>query len=246
VPSINSWSTPPGNSTPDLSRSQPLTHTTLPAQHSYLLDQVADRTTPVLSRTDQGEWPGAELYQLLDYLHLEVLRQITDEEWLLFRNYQLTTEVLAPLREQHLALRENIDTLTAASTDTHSPAQLGAAVRQLTTTLHDHIQTEEQLLTAETETPSTTALGATPHTWYALIEGPVIDLNTLPGAPGIDAVTGRLLRLRRGEQLELHASTDPLPLWRRLATSDPGGYGFTYLQQGPPQWRATISRHTRA
>lgn len=52
--------------------------------------------------------------------------------------------------------------------------------------------------------------------------------------------------MRAGEQLELHASSDPYPVWRRAALDDPGGYGFTYLQTGPPQWRVQLDRRPSA
>lgn len=214
--------------------------TTLPDQHDYLLNEVSVRATALLAHADDGDWPDAELYQLLDYLHLEVLRQINDEEWLLFRNYHQDPKDLTPLRQDHLALRELIDTLTAAASDTHSPAQLAALVRELIAALHTHIATEERVLGSDAGSPSTTAMGAVPHSWYALTEGSVIDLDALPGPQGVDAALGRLLRLRRGEEVELSSSSDPFPLWRRLAMTDPAGYGFTYLQQGPAQWRAAI------
>jgi hypothetical protein len=108
--------------------------------------------------------------------------------------------------------------------------------------LDNHIRAEQDLLTTHDEAPSTASLGSRPHAWYDLIEGPVINLAELPGPLGVDAVLGRLLRLRHGEQVELWASTDPAPFWRRLAMADPGGYGFSYLAQGPEQWRVQITR----
>jgi hypothetical protein len=51
--------------------------------------------------------------------------------------------------------------------------------------------------------PSTAVLGSRPHAWYDLTEGPVINLAELPGPLGVDAVMSRLLRLGRGEQVEL-------------------------------------------
>jgi len=146
-----------------------------------------------------------------------VLRQVTDEEWLLFRTYHHDPQDLTPLRQEHLKLRGAIEALTAASPDAQSPQQLAAAVRELLTALARHVVEEERILGIDAEAPSTTALGSTPHTWYALTEGAIIDLDTLPGAQGVDAVLGRLLRLRGGEEVELRASADPFPIWRRLA-----------------------------
>ena len=75
-----------------------------------------------------------------------------------------------------------------------------------------------------------------------LTEGPVIDLDALPAGQAVDAAVHRLLRLRRGEQVELHASTDPHLVWRQLDVLSPGGYGFAYLQDGPDRWRMQVTR----
>src|SRR5262249_30988331 len=59
--------------------------------------------------------------------------------------------------------------------------------------------------------PATTMLGAHPQEWYPLTEGPVIDLDALPAGQAVDAAIPRLLRLRRGECVELQAGTHPEP-----------------------------------
>lgn len=218
--------------------------TTLTAEHALLLDAVTGRASEVLAQADQGRWPQRELQQLLDYLHLEVLRQVVDEEWLLFRNSHHDPEHLVQLRQDHLELRRMIETLAAAaaSPDQQSPAQLATTTRGLLTKLQSHVTAEEQLLCAEGEPPSTSAMGGAPHTWFELTDGTLLDLDNLPGPQGVDAVLGRMLRLRAGEQVEVRAGSDPMPIWRRLAMADPGGYGFTYIKKGPPQWRVHITR----
>lgn len=214
----------------------------LAGQHAFLLNEVNARARNLLSEADQGRWPAAELHRFLDYLHLEVLRQLTDEEWLVFRRYHQDPQNLAPLHEEHLQLRATIEALTAASADVEAPQELAAAIRQFIAALEAHVAEGQRVLGADAS--STTALGSVPHTWYALTEGEVIDLDSLPGAQGVDAALGRLLRLRPGEEVELRASTDPRPIWRRLAMADPGGFGFSYVQQGPRQWRAQVSRRS--
>jgi uncharacterized protein (DUF2249 family) len=85
-------------------------------------------------------------------------------------------------------------------------------------------------------------LGGHPHEWYPLTEGPVIDLDALPAAQAVDAAVHRLLRLRRGEHVELQAGTDPHLVWEQLDALSPGGYGFVYLQDGPDRWRMQVTR----
>jgi uncharacterized protein (DUF2249 family) len=221
---------------------------TLGEEHALLMRELTARADPVLHEADEGRWPESQLRELLNYLHLEVLRQVTDTEWLLFRTTHQATEELARLRQDHLELRVAVDVLTQAAAtaggaDGLSPRQLAAAIRDLLAQFDGHLTAEQQLLaTAGTATPSTASLGSQPHEWYPLTEGPVIDLDQLPGAPGIDAAFSRLLRLAPHEQVELRSSSDPSPLWQRLFRTDPGGYGMTYLERGPRRWRLHITR----
>ena len=218
-------------------------------EHALLMREVTARGETVLREADEGRWPQHELRELLNYLHLEVLRQVTDSEWLLFRAAHRSPDELARLRRDHLELRLAIDVLTQAAAtggaDGLSPPQLAVATRDLLAQLDAHLAAEQQLLrTASGDAPSMASLGSQPHEWYALTEGPVIDLDTLPGNQGVDAALGRLIRLEPEEQVELRCSSDPSPLWQRLAQADPGGYGLTYLERGPQRWRLEITRRT--
>ena len=206
---------------------------------------ASSRANDVLAEADQDRWPSDALQHFLDYLHLEVLRQVVDEEWLLFRNSHHAPQQLTKLREDHLELRRLIDDLNEAATNDvdRSPQRLTKVTRELLAKLQAHIDSEQQILAdSTTELPSMSALGSIPHSWYSLTAGAVIDLDAAPGPQGVDAALGRMLRLRVGEQLELRASSDPYPIWRRLARADPGGYGFTYPQIEPPQWRVQLDR----
>jgi uncharacterized protein (DUF2249 family) len=213
-------------------------------EHDLLLREITARAEGVLSEADAGRWPREQLYVLLDYLHLELLRHIVDEEWLLFRMSHHGPADLAPLRQDHLDLRGTIEELAdmAGGGADGSATELSHTTRNLLVRLDEHIRAEHDLLIAHDEAPSTASLGSRPHAWYDLTEGSVVDLADLPGPLGVDAVMSRLLRLRAGEQVELRANTDPAPIWRRLAMGDPGGYGFRYLARGPAQWRVQITR----
>ncbi len=217
----------------------------LPGEHAVLSRDVRDRAEAVLHGAEAGRWPAHELAALVDYLQLEVLRQIVDEEWLLFRTARESADQLDRLRQDHVDLRLRIDQLTLAASGARpfTPAQLAGVVRDLLGRLDDHLANEEQLLANdEGPTPSTAALGSQPHEWYELTEGPVIDLDRLPGPHGADAAAERLLRLRPGERVELHSSTDPGPVWRHVWRTDPAAFGVSYLEQGPPRWRVEITR----
>lgn len=242
----------PGDSGPDpadasVTPSDP--YSTLPEEHATLRRNVATRASAVLAESEASRWPQPELEELLNYLRLEVLRQVVDEEWLLFRVAHHTPDELALLRREHLELRLAVDALAeAAATAGHaggwSPQRLTATTRDLRTQLDRHFTDEEALLaSAAGAAPATASLGIRPHEWYRITQGPVIDMDGLPGAHGADAVLTRLERLDRGEQVEVQSSSDPSPLWQKLSRADPGGYGLTYLERGPQHWRLQITRH---
>ena len=215
--------------------------TSLAEEHEVVRQAVQARAELVIRAADGGTWPAAELTELVNYLQLEVLRQIADEEWLLFRTARTASGELAALRRDHLELRLSVDRLTEAATAraTFTAAQLAAATQDLLDQLDTHLRDEEQQLDAA-DTASTASLGSQPHEWYALTEGPRIDLDQLPGAAGADAVFDRLLRLRPDDQVEIVSGTDPSPLWRRLSYANPGGYRMAVLRKGPPRWEIEI------
>src|SRR4051794_19356650 len=200
-------------------------------EHALLMREVGARAEAVTSVADHGRWPEAPLRELLNYLHLEVLRQVVEEEWLLFRVVRHAAEDLARLRHEHLELRMAIEVLDqAAATGGEpsglSPAQLSATTRDLVGQLAAHMAAEDELAIAGETAPATTSFGAQPHEWYAVIESPTIDLDQLPGQQGADAALGRLLRLQRSEHVEIRSSVDPSPMCQRLIAADPGGYGI--------------------
>ena len=211
-------------------------------EHAVLRQAVQARAEPVVRTAEAGNWPTTELSELVNYLQLEVLRQITDEEWLLFRNAPQASDELAALRRDHLELRLTVDRMTEAATarSAFTATQLAAVTRDLLEQLDAHLSADEQQLRgADKIAASTTSLGSQPHEWYALTEGSVIDLDRLPRPDGADAVFDRLLRLRPEEQVTIVSSTDPSPLSRRLSYASPGGYGVTLIRKGP-RWEMEI------
>ncbi len=215
-------------------------------EHALLLSQVASRAEDVLRVTDEDRWPGRELQSLLGYLRAEVLHQAADEEVLLFPAHDAPPG-FARLTRDHVRLRAGIDVLdrAAASETTRSPARLAVTVRDVVGQLERHLAAEEEALAAARtpdQTPATVTLTHRSHEWYPLTEGTVIDLDALPPDQVVDAAVDRLLRLRRGEQVELHSGSDPHLVWRRMDDLIPGSYDFAYLQDGPRRWRMQVTR----
>lgn len=216
-------------------------------EHAQLLQQVAVRAEALIAAAGEARWPSRELEALLGYLRAEILRQVTDEEMLLFPARGATTG-LDRLGRDHARLRAGVEALERAAGDgKRSPAILVTAVRDFLRQLEDHLVAEEAVLSGRPGgTPATAALGARPHEWYSLTDGPVIDLEALPPEQAVAATTERLLRLRRGEDVELRSGSDPFAVWQRIDELAPLRYGFVYLEDGPDRWRVQVTRRAQA
>lgn len=214
-------------------------------EHALLLGQVAARAEDVVAVAARDRWPRRQLQALLDYVRAEVLQQVADEERLLFPARQ--GPGFARLRHEHMRVRRVADALAEAAHDEAgwTTSRLAAVSQDLVTTLERHLAAEDALLTTPRThhpAPATAVLTGRSHEWYPLTEGTVIDLDALPAGQAIDAAAERLLRLRAGEHVELRASHDLMDVWRRMDRSDPGGYGFVQLQEGPRRWAMRVTR----
>ncbi|HEU5389815.1 MAG TPA: hemerythrin domain-containing protein [Streptosporangiaceae bacterium] len=235
---------PPGSA--GLAARPPLT---LAEEHMLLLWQVTESADKLLTATEHGRWPGAELAALAGYAQAEVLRQASDEEAMLFP--AVPAQTAAGLARDHVRLRAAAELLSraAAGEQAMSPAQAATAVRDFVVQLERHLRNEDDLLAsgrAPRDVPGTERLGGRSHEWYPLTEGPEVDLDALPAGQAVAAATDRLLRMRRGEQVELQWSTDLNPVWREMNELSPDGYRFTVLQDGPVRWRMRVTRRQAA
>ena len=222
---------------------------TLAEEHVLLLWQVTASAEKLLAAAEHGRWPGAELASLAGYAQAEVLRQVSDEEALLFP--AVPSQTAAGLARDHVRLRAAAELLARVSAGEQpmSPAQLAAAVRDFVTQLERHLRNEEGLLASDRtpqNVPGTVTLGGHPHEWYPLTEGPVIDLDALPPGQAVAAAIDRLLRMRRDEQVELQWSTDLKAVWREISELSPSGYQFTVVEDGPARWRMQVTHRQAA
>lgn len=229
-----------------LPRERPLT---LADEHVLLLWQVTARADELLTAAADGRWPGAELAALAGYAQTEVLRQASDEETLLFP--AASAREVTGLARDHARLRSAAELLAraAAGEQPMSAEQVVIAARDFVVQLERHLRAEEALLASGRvlqDVPGTAALGRHQHEWYSLTEGSVVDLDALPQDQAVAAAVDRLLRMCRGEQLELQSGTDLNPVWREISELSPGGYRFTVLEDGPPRWRMQATRRRTA
>ena len=214
---------------------------TLADEHVLLLWQVTARAEELLLATGRGRWPAAELAALAGYAQAEVLRQAADEEALLFP--AVSSPQAAGLARDHVRLRSAAELLAraAAGEQQMSPARVAVTVRDFVDQLERHLRKEEDLLAAG-RLPQTVPGTGHPHEWYPLTEGAVTDLDALPPDQVVGAAVDRLLRLHRGEQVELVSGLDLHPVWREIDVLRPGGYQFAIVQDGPPRWRMQVTR----
>jgi uncharacterized protein (DUF2249 family) len=222
---------------------------TLAEEHLLLLWQVTARAEELLTAVANGQWPAGELAALAGYVRAEVLRQASDEEALLFP--AAPAREVAGLARDHARLRSAADLLAraAAGEQPMSPGQVAIAARDFLAQLERHVRAEENLLAAghaAQHMPGTEAFSGHRHGWYPLTEGSVVDLDAFPRGQAVAAAVDRLLRMRRGEQVELQWATDLEPVWREISKLSPGGYGCTVVQDGPPRWRMQVTRRQAA
>ena len=222
----------------------------LAEEHTMLLREVRARTGGLLAAIADGRWPAAELDALAGYARAEVLRQASEEERLLFPG--VPAPEAGGLARDHVRLRSAADLLTrtADGEQPMSAEQVAAAARDFAAGLERHLRAEQGLLAPRPARPRGGAgpepPGGHSHAWYPLTEGPRVDLDALPRAEAVPAAVDRLLRMRRGEQVELRSGTDLEPVWREISELVPDGYQFTVLRDGPPRWRMLVTRRRRA
>jgi uncharacterized protein (DUF2249 family) len=234
------YAQPPGCA--DQSGGPPLT---LPDEHVLLLWQVAARAEDLLAAAARGRWPGTELAALADCVRAGVLRQASDEETLLF--HAGAPAVAARLAREHARLRSGAELLARAADEEQSLSlsQLATATRDFVARLQRHLNAEEGLLASghsPESVPATVLLSGHPHERYPLTEGPVVDLDAFPPGQAVIAALARVMRLRRGEQVEFGSGRDISPVWREMDKLSPGGYEFVSLQDGPDRWRMRVAR----
>jgi len=67
-----------------------------------------------------------------------------------------------------------------------------------------------------------------------------IDLRGMPMDPRHALLFGTLFGLRPGESMEVTNDHDPSGLSHRLAEENPGRFAWTWLEQGPVDWRFRV------
>jgi uncharacterized protein (DUF2249 family) len=217
-------------------------------EHAVLLQEVRHRERAVRAALGAGGWPDREVEALVAYLRYEVLDQAAHEERLLF---PLTSDGVAGSRmhglvEDHMHLRDLTDHLVDVGTADDARRDPGALVNLLDDVeeLLDRHMRAEQALLAPTTTDGVESYRRPfrCHLWFPLTEGSDLDLDVLPQEFAHRAALDRFSRLRPGERLRIRSGRELESLWNVLACGRPGEFGWTYLQEGPHEWRVEVTR----
>jgi hypothetical protein len=211
----------------------------LVGEHALLLRGVQRRVWPVLALIDAGTWPAAELRTLVAFLRTSLLRQVSDEEALLFPGGAGTA--FAELTAQHARLHALTEGLAQTNLSPCPLPELRRTVAELANLLAGHLATEQALLAGLVEAgqpvPSAAQLVSGAQTWLPPDNASLlIVLDDLPSEYAAQLCIERLLRLRPGQRAEIR-STDPCGLehvYRWMRAFDPAGYGIEYVSVDDP------------
>ena len=186
------------------------TGTTLADEHEDLLTGVQRRVDAVVAVIDARSWPHSELATLTGFLRATLLRQVSDEEHLLYP-HNATAAPFAELGAAHARLYELTHQLEEIRERGCPLPQLRALVDELLATLRRHLAEEEAVLTAlagtDLDIPSAATLSDQHQHWPACADdGPlVIQFDALPTRMASRICLERLLRLRPGDQAVIYS-----------------------------------------
>jgi hemerythrin-like domain-containing protein len=219
----------------------------LAAEHDLLLQAVIVRADEVLAALASARWPASELAELIRYVQSEVIRQTRMEEEHLFpRTGSASDAVVARLARDHVSIRYGLEALTdeARARNHGDGRRLSRTVRSLVLHLARHLRQERAILSRHaTDTGWQGALAAMqrdPHASYPLMHAPVVDVDALASSQVIEAVWARVRRLQPDERIILVSGCDLRVLCRYLLRDE--NVALRYLDDGPPTWRASVTR----
>jgi uncharacterized protein (DUF2249 family) len=116
-------------------------------------------------------------------------------------------------------------------------------VQRLVDRLDRHLSLEAVALTGPSTAQRHGGDWADAIRWYPAIEGAVIDMDDAACDEAQDAVLGRLLQLRPGEQVELHGHGDSQRLLQPLRNRGIGEYSWTRVTgDASGSWAVRVER----
>lgn len=124
---------------------------TLAGEHSLLLRGVRRRAASVSALIETRSWPHAELCTLTGFLRTAVLRQVADEEALLYPHG--ASAPVAELTADHVRLQTLTEELDQAAPTRGPVAPLRELIDELLRVLERHLVQEQAVFAALPEAP---------------------------------------------------------------------------------------------
>ena len=183
---------------------------TLSDEHARLLREVLLRAAAVDTVIDGQTWPHRELAALTEFLRATLLRQMSDEESLLYP-HDATHAPFAELSAGHARLYQLSQRLEEMRDSRCSLHRLRVLLDDLITMLRMHLAAEQAVLdaveAADVEVPAVATLNDRHARWrLAQGDGPVvIRLDALPTAFASRLCIERVLRLQPGEHAAIYS-----------------------------------------
>jgi hypothetical protein len=218
---------------------------------AQLIWQVSARSEALLGDVRAGRPAAPALRALLGYLREVVLQRIADEDSRVAASLHEVPGVVAALRSEHLRLREDVEDLAQALGDGRALRLDGleGIVQRLVDRLDRHLSLEAVAFMGPPTGQRHGGDWADAIRWYPVIEGAVIDMDEAACDEAQDAVLGRLLRLRPGEDVELHGHGDSgsQRLRQRLRIRGTGEYSWTRVTgDASGGWAVRVERCAEA
>lgn len=206
-------------------------------EHSVLLWQTCAYAEDLRDAAESGRRLAPAYDAMLDFLHYRLLPYLTNEERQVPAARLRDDHLLRLLVADHDRLRADVDNIESSRTR----RLLTLAGDALVARLDRHVRREESWLTDPAGDPTRAEL----QDWaLPLLFGDVIDLDALPPDHHDALVRQRLAWMRPEDTVWLESAHDLHPLWRQLHACDHHGHAWVYEAEGPPRWRARITRRS--
>lgn len=204
-------------------------------EHSVLLWQTCAYTDDLRDAAGSGRRLTPAYDAMLEFLHYRLLPYLTNEERQIPAARLRDGHLLRLLVVDHDRLRADVDNIESSRTR----RLLALAGDALVDRLDRHLRREESWLTDPAGDPTQAAL----QDWaLPLLIGDVIDLDALPPDHRDALVRQRLAWMRPDDTVWLESAHDLHSAWCYEHASDPNGHVWVYEAEGPPNWRARITR----
>lgn len=239
----------------------------LQAHHRRLTERLTHLADAVIAAAADGD-AATEAVALFGWYRAELLPHIKSEEAAIYtrgREREASALLVQALLAEHARLRELFEELDAVDDAAEAAAMAGAAkavfVGHVTTEnelllpalqraavdLADVLEAKPELAGGARREPEAIAkvpepTGGSAPTIEAIAGTEDLDVRALSHQARHGIILGKMQALTDSGTLVLINDHDPLPLRYQADAMWPGEFEWTYLDEGPEEWRVAITR----